>query len=526
MRLYRQTDDENLAATFFPGSAIRAKDLNDNFTQNLYVTQESSRDTNVATDIANLALTTSNTAQGTANTALSVVNVANTKADTAITTANTAAANATTALSTANAADVKANDALVDSAQALSRSNVAITDSAAAVATATNAASEAAAAVVTANSANTKADSAVSTANAADSKATTATNTANSAPSTANTALTDSNTAITTSNAAAVKAQQAIDAVGNSLLYAYADNVASIPSTPQDRDAIEVINSTGIEGFTPLNGVPAGFVGDPGLSVRIIYSATNSTWGWVQYFANDPENRYGDSIVALQGDVTTLQGGLATAYVEITGLQNTKLDSTTAASTYLTQTNAGSTYQTQAGMSSYLTTTAAGTTYAPKASPTFTGTVTIPAGASISGYLTTSSASSTYQTQAGMSSYLPTSSIGVSVQGYDADTVKRDVLPVFTVATRTTERTITAGSFNLATANLWTCGAITVPNPTNATIGQTGAIRITSGPVVWSSNFKFPGGTPPTIATFPAIIPFYVQGATTNLMGNVVEGIA
>ncbi len=35
--------------------------------------------------------------------------------------------------------------------------------------------------------------------------------------------------------------------------------------------------------------------------------------------------------------------------------------------------------------------------YATKASPTFTGTVTIPAGASISGYLTTASASSTYQ---------------------------------------------------------------------------------------------------------------------------------
>ena len=38
------------------------------------------------------------------------------------------------------------------------------------------------------------------------------------------------------------------------------------------------------------------------------------------------------------------------------------------------------------------------TSYAPKASPTFTGTVTIPAGASINGYLTTSAASSTYLT--------------------------------------------------------------------------------------------------------------------------------
>jgi hypothetical protein len=40
IRIYRDTDDEALSAVFSSGSAIRAKDLNDNFTQNLYVTQE------------------------------------------------------------------------------------------------------------------------------------------------------------------------------------------------------------------------------------------------------------------------------------------------------------------------------------------------------------------------------------------------------------------------------------------------------------------------------------------------------
>jgi len=40
IRIYRDTDDEVLSAVFSSGSAIRAKDLNDNFTQNLYVTQE------------------------------------------------------------------------------------------------------------------------------------------------------------------------------------------------------------------------------------------------------------------------------------------------------------------------------------------------------------------------------------------------------------------------------------------------------------------------------------------------------
>jgi hypothetical protein len=124
------------------------------------------------------------------------------------------------------------------------------------------------------------------------------------------------------------------------------------------------------------------------------------------------------------------------------------------------------------------------------------------------------------------STILKDADIGVTVQGYDADTVKTDVLPTFTVATRTTERTITAGSFDLSTGNLWTVGAITVPNPTNAAAGQTGAIRITAGPVVWSGNFKFPGGTAPTISTFPAIIPYYVQDSSTILMGNVTEGIA
>ena len=152
----------------------------------------------------------------------------------------------------------------------------------------------------------------------------------------------------------------------------------------------------------------------------------------------------------------------------------------------------------------------------------------------LSAYLTSATAASTYvansdigvSVQAYDATYLVDADIDVTVQSYDADTVKQDVLPTFTTATRTTERTITAGAFDLSTGNLWTVGAITVPNPTNAVSGQTGAIRITAGPVVWSSNFKFPAATAPTIATFPAIIPYYVQDSSTILMGNVVEGIA
>ncbi len=40
IRIYRNTTVNDPKATFFPGSAIRAQDLNDNFEQILFVTQE------------------------------------------------------------------------------------------------------------------------------------------------------------------------------------------------------------------------------------------------------------------------------------------------------------------------------------------------------------------------------------------------------------------------------------------------------------------------------------------------------
>lgn len=123
-------------------------------------------------------------------------------------------------------------------------------------------------------------------------------------------------------------------------------------------------------------------------------------------------------------------------------------------------------------------------------------------------------------------SALQSADIGVTVQAYDADNVVSDTAPTFTATVQTTERTITAGAFNLATGNHWTCGAITVPAPTNATAATSGLIRITAGPVVWNAVFKFPGGSAPVIATFPAVIPFYVESASVILMGNVAEGIA
>ncbi len=206
--VYRQTDDSDLVSTFYSGSAIRAQDLNSNFTQNLYVTQEANNSSATATSTANSALTASATATSTANAATSTAN-------SAVSTANSAVSTANSAVSTANSA------------------------------------------VSTANAASASAASAVSTANTANANAT-----------------------------------AALNAAAEALAYVIVANVAAIPASPVNGDAIRVTDSTGIESFTPLSGKPVGFVGDAGLTVEIYYSSSTSSWVWVRYYATNPDTRY------------------------------------------------------------------------------------------------------------------------------------------------------------------------------------------------------------------------------------------
>lgn len=380
IRIYRETDSDQLSANFYAGSAIRAQDLTKNFTQNLYVTQESK---GVAADAVSIAqgavttaqgaVTTANSAVTSANQAVNTANAANTAASNAVTTANNANATAANAVSTAN-------DAAHDAQVAINISEDALDVANAAVSTANNAVTSAQTAATTANSAVTTANSAVSTANTASTNATNAVNTANAANSTANTAVSTANNAVSTANtanssastavtsaqgavntalAADTKADQAIAAVANAILYDLVANVAAIPASPSNNDAIEVQDSTGIQSFTPLTGLPSGFVGDSGLSVRLVYASATTSWTWIQYFPSDPETRYGDAITAVESDVTQLQ-------TDVLALDTVKLDATTAASTYLSQSSAASTYLTQ---------TNAASTYAPLSNPLFSGIV-------------------------------------------------------------------------------------------------------------------------------------------------------
>jgi hypothetical protein len=311
--LDRTTDDSALQATFFNGSTIRSSDLNDNFDQVLFIAQETTNDAagaiasantaittaNNAVTTANNAVTTANAASASASAAVSTANTANTNVASAISTANTASSNASAAVSTANGAVSTANSAAVDAATAISTANGAVSTANGAVstanaatATATTAATNASNAVTTANTASTTAGNAVTTANNAVSTANSAVTTAGSAVTTANNAVTTANSAVYTANAASSTANAAAAAVANALLFTTVANVAAIPASPANNAAVEVIDSTGIQSFTPLAGIPAGFIGDSGLSVRIVYTTASNTWSWIQYFPNDPEDRY------------------------------------------------------------------------------------------------------------------------------------------------------------------------------------------------------------------------------------------
>ena len=299
IRIFRETAIDTLASTFFPGSAIKAEDLNNNFTQNLYVTQESDDEAATATTTANTAKTTADAATATANSATTTANAAAADATAAVSTANTASTNATNAVNTANTASTNAT-----------------------------------AAVNTANTASTNATNAVNTANAADANATTALNnsresdgaggytsaiskantaitTANTASSTANTAATNASNAVTTANAASATATSAQNAVNAVVLYDSVTNVSSIPGSPSNDDRIEVNDSTGIESFSPLTGMPSGFVGASTLAVRLKYTTSGSTWNWVDYRAPDPDARYlTNSLPVVKGDSTNGSGQL------------------------------------------------------------------------------------------------------------------------------------------------------------------------------------------------------------------------
>jgi hypothetical protein len=323
IRIFRSTNNTDVKSAFFAGSSIKAKDLNDNFTQSLYVVQEAigsagDASTNAlnAVTTANTALANSDAAVTTANSAVSTANTADTNASASVitanaanTTSNAASTTAANAVTTANTANTTAGNAVTTANGAVTTANSAATDAATAITTADGAVTTANAATATANAAQTSAASAVTTSNSAVTSASTANTTAGNAVTTANAASTTANTADANATNAVNVANAASAAISNAVAYTLISNVAAIPSSPSNNDYVEVGDSTGIQSFSPLSGLPSGFVGAAGLSVRLRYDSAASTWVYMSYFANDSESRYlTKNIPVVTGDATNGSG--------------------------------------------------------------------------------------------------------------------------------------------------------------------------------------------------------------------------
>ena len=297
IRIYRSTNNTDVKSAFFAGSSIKAKDLNDNFTQSLYVVQE-------AIGSAGDASTNAANAVTTANTALTNSSAAVTTANSTIATANTANTNSAAAVVTANASNATSATAASDAASAVVTAGTALTNSAASV--------------VTANAADANATTALNNSRESDGSGgfTTAIAKATTALSTATTSSTDSSAAVVTANAASSSAATALStanaasaAVSNAVLFTLITNVAAIPGSPSNNDYVEMGNSTGVESFSPLSGVPSGFVGASGLTVRLRYDTSATSWVWMSYYANDSEDRYlTKNIPVVTGDATNGSG--------------------------------------------------------------------------------------------------------------------------------------------------------------------------------------------------------------------------
>tara|TARA_R100000935_G_C2766776_1_gene135968 strand:- start:126 stop:692 length:567 start_codon:yes stop_codon:yes gene_type:complete len=120
--------------------------------------------------------------------------------------------------------------------------------------------------------------------------------------------------------------------------------------------------------------------------------------------------------------------------------------------------------------------------------------------------------------------------IGSDIQAFDADTSKLDVAQTFTAGQRGEVTALTDASSiatDLALSNNFSvtlAGNRTLANPTNAVAGQSGSIFITqdgtgSQTLAYGSNFKFVGGTAPTLSTAAAAVDRldYVVAAATKI---------
>jgi len=347
--IYRSTDDSNLVATFYPGSAIRSADLNDNYTQNLYSTQENTND-------AEEALNNSQEWVSSTNTYKSAIS----KATDAVNTADSAAANATEALDNSRDSSTPPVSAITIAQNASTTANTA-DDNADAALLATNALVGTNTGTPSSPTWSTEGDGiapnpkglkyAIVTADEADAVAVDARDTYAIPAKQA----TDALVGTTTDNGATWtvvgdglsgnpkgvkyaidqvetyvhdgtapqgdglggnpqglkyaidKAESAAASVAASGIYTIKDDFAALPALtdnildPTNPSSLlyQISDSTGIESESTVTGVPATYTGDDALSVKLKANVTPGSlaWEWQEYYATDPETRYRKKLI-------------------------------------------------------------------------------------------------------------------------------------------------------------------------------------------------------------------------------------
>lgn len=137
-------------------------------------------------------------------------------------------------------------------------------------------------------------------------------------------------------------------------------------------------------------------------------------------------------------------------------------------------------------------------------------------------------------TTSDLSSYVATSAIGNTVQGYDADTAKTDVAQSYTAAQRGSVVTLTPGATvtpDFAAGNNFSLALnqnTTLANPSNITAGQSGTISITQDAtartLAYGTYWFFEGGVPTLGTTAGAVsaLVYYVD-STTHITAKLIS---
>jgi len=256
--IFRETNVEDVTSAFYAGSSIKAKDLNDNFIQTLYVSQEVSNNSlstlgdsmigelNMSNQkIVSLGTPTAATDASTRGYVDGLITTHQAQVDAA---AASATASASSASSAATSATNSATSASTSSTQATNSANSATASANSATASANSATASANSATTAANEAITATTQATNASNSASTATTQATNASTSASAAATsasqastsetnaaTSATNSSNSATAAASSAASALAAFDDFDDRYLGAH----ASDPTTDNDGDALD-----------------------------------------------------------------------------------------------------------------------------------------------------------------------------------------------------------------------------------------------------------------------------------------------